>query len=344
MGRVTAAEVRLEKQFASAANRGECMVPETHADRIALNRRVQKGEVISPASGIFERPDHWSGLSPDQKALHLMRALAKKHPAWVFRGSSAALAWGLQVPYSIALPVKAYAEHTPEEPGSYLEVLEMPKPLRGIKVEHVDGVRAIDLMDAALESMLVAEFPDGLAIADSAIRALGWSRDDLLEYVEKAGHNRRGVRRALMIAQHADGRAENGGESRMRAFFIVRGYQLPELQVEMLDPTDPRRSYRVDFIWYLPDGRVIIGEFDGRIKYVDEELLNGRSAREVIMEEKDRESRLTWGRDARIVRLNWDDFKQLGNLQRKLDAAGVPRSSAASKLWHEKWAAATAIG
>lgn len=342
MVKVTAAEVRLEQQFARAAARGECMVPVTDADRVALNRRVQKGEVIAVTNGVYDRPDHWLGLSPNEKALHLMRALAKKHPTWVFRGSSAALAWGLQVPYSIALPVKVYAGHVPHEQGPYLEIHEAPRTPREPCVGRVNGVQAVDLAEAALESMLAVEFPDGLAIADSAIRALEWTRDELLEYVETAGRNRRGVRRALMIAQHADGRAENGGESKMRAFLIVRGFQLPELQVEVSDPLDPSRTFRVDFIWYLPDGRVVIGEFDGRIKYENERILRGRPAKEVILEEKDRESRLTWGRDASIVRLNWDDFKQPGTLQQKLEMAGVPRSQEACRLWHERWAAACA--
>lgn len=342
MGKVTAAEVRLEKQFARAAARGECMVPETHADRIALDRRLCKGEVISPASGLFERPEHWDGLSPDQKALHLMRALSKKHPTWVFRGSSAALAWGLQVPYPLVLPVKAYADRIPHEQGSCLEVVGVPRNLRGFGFESIGGVRVVRLQEAVLGSLLVADFPDGLAIADSALRVLGWSRNDLIQYVEEAGRGRRGLKRALMIARHADGRAENGGESRMRAFFIVSGYQVPDLQVEVPDPLDPSRLYRVDFIWYLPGGVVIIGEFDGRVKYEDEGMLKGRSAEEVVWEEKDRESRLTWGRDARIVRLNWDDFKHPASLQKKLDAAGVPRSQEAYQLWHESWTAAVA--
>ena len=265
-----------------------------------------------------------------------MHALGEKHPTWTLCASSAALAWGLDVPHPLALPVQAYAGKQLKHGGGNLRIHISSRPIIGVR--H-DGLRVAPVWDAVLETLLAAPFAYGLAVADSALRASGWTRDDLLGHLRGAGKGRHGIRRALITASHADERAENGGESRVRAFLIVQGFQLPELQIEIVDPADPTRVYRVDFYWLLPDGRVIIGEFDGMQKYVDERLLGDRTAVEALVAERQRESHLTLA-GYPVVRFTYDDLQHPQQLERLLTVAGVPRDLGAARAWRERWAAA----
>ena len=67
------------------------------------------------------------------------------------------------------------------------------------------------------------------------------SKEHLVEAVNKLGLNRRGVVTARRVARYADGLSESGGESKARALMIERGWQTPELQIELFDPVEPGR-------------------------------------------------------------------------------------------------------
>ena len=340
MKRTTATQHRLDALFDAAELRDACLVPKTPADAAALRRRVLAEEIVEPAPGLFARTPHWLALDPDDKAFHLMRALGEKHPTWTFCASSAALAWGLDVPHPLALPVQAYAGKQPKRSGGNLCIHTPSKPV--VSVVH-GGVHVVPLWDAVLETLLSAPFAYSLAVADSALRASGWTREDLLRYLREAGKGRHGIRRALITASYADGRAENGGESRARAFFIVQGFLPPDLQVEVTDPADPSRIYRVDFYWILPDGRVVIGEFDGKQKYADERMLGARTTIDALVAERQRESRLTLA-GYPVLRFTYDDLQHPQRLERLLTVAGIPRDLAAARAWRERWNAASPHG
>ena len=81
-----------------------------------------------------------------------------------------------------------------------------------------------------------------------------------------------------------------------------------------------------DFVFELTDGKTVLGEFDGRAKYEDEQLRAGSSTIDVLLKERQRESRLTL-MDVRIVRFNWNDVRTPGRLVRMLAAAGVTRAT-----------------
>lgn len=335
----TKAQRRLDAALDQAEARGSCLAPATRADDAALKRRLPKGEVISPAPGIFARPEYWLGLHPDERALSIMRALGEKHPAWIFRSSSAALAWGLDVPYPLALPVKAFAACQPAAVCDNLAVTPIHHQLPREMVGSVGDLRVTSFWESVLECLLEAPFSWGLAVADSALRASGWNAEQLVEFVRTAGKGRPGVRRALITASYADGRAESGGESRLRALIIVHGFQIPELQVEIPDPTDPTCVYRVDHFWKTPDGRRVANEMDGFCKYEDEAMLDGRTPTEVLVAERQRESRLTLA-GVTVLRFTYDDLQHPQKIDHLLTVAGVPRDMGAARAWREAWDAA----
>ncbi len=140
------------------------------------------------------------------------------------------------------------------------------RPQAAGALEQVDGVR-VTPFGAVEDCLLRAPFSYGLAIADSALRAKGVSRDDFCERLRMDCEGKCGYRRAQVIASYADGLSENGGESRFRAFFIAYGFPVPGLQVEFRDPLDPSQVFRVDYFWRLEDGTCVIGELDGKGKY-----------------------------------------------------------------------------
>jgi hypothetical protein len=75
----------------------------------------------------------------------------------------------------------------------------------------------------------------------------------------------------------------------------------------------------VDF-WWPEFG--LIGEFDGNGKYLRDELLDGRTTSEIIMEEKRRENRLR-ALGPRVTRWGWDTAVSLPTLAQHLAEAGL---------------------
>ena len=113
----------------------------------------------------------------------------------------------------------------------------------------------------------------------------------------------------------SDGRSESVGESRSRVLLHRWGVAPSALQFDV-HRHDGSRIGRTDFAW---EGRRVLGEFDGRIKY-GRLLRPGQEAGDVVFEEKRREDAMRdegWG----VVRWVWAD---LGVPQRL--AARVRRS------------------
>ena len=104
---------------------------------------------------------------------------------------------------------------------------------------------------------------------------------------------------------------------------IEHGWMVPQLQVELADPLEPERSYRVDYLWIV-NRRLIIGEFDGRIKS-EQAAVEGKLVG-FLFDERQRESRLSLYDNCKIVRLCWDDLNDPTMLDRKLELAGIPRN------------------
>ena len=119
--------------------------------------------------------------------------------------------------------------------------------------------------------------------------------------------------------------AENSGspgESYARALMHVLGFEIPVLQYAI---NTTRGTVYTDYYW---KNAGLVGEFDGREKYMKPEYLKGRTPSQVVIEEKDREDAIrATGR--RVFRLVWSDLT-VSRLERALEAAGVPRRRRAS--------------
>ena len=128
----------------------------------------------------------------------------------------------------------------------------------------------------------------------------------------------KGCGRAVRNLQLADARSGSAGESLSRGQMLLLGVPRPDLQVRFPRGDLPGDDV-VDFDW---PGLGAFGEFDGKAKYMREELRNGRTAEEVLWDEKVREDRIHRHR-RRVARWGWDVAMCRPRLERVLALAGV---------------------
>ena len=297
-----------------------CVYARTAAEAKQIERRVAAGSLEAVMPGLYARPDYWSELKFRQRYLHRVRALAQKHPDWTFCSYTAAVIYGLSVSHANLTHIHiAAAPAQSTTPGSQVIRHRYARQTRAIQMD----IAVTDIDQTITDCLVDASFVEGLIIADSALHEQLLSKGHLVEAVDKLGLNRRGVVTARSVARYADGLSESGGESKARALMIERGWQTPELQVELFDPVEPGRPYRVDYLWRAGD-QLIIGEFDGFVK--SEKAAEEGKLAKAQFDERQRESRLSLLDNCKIVRLCWDDLRDPSKLDRKLRVAGVPRA------------------
>lgn len=130
--------------------------------------------------------------------------------------------------------------------------------------------------------------------------------------------------RVFRLLRYANERSENGGESLARGTIIEDRFLTPRIQVTVTDP-QTNTEYRVDFVWKLDDGRVIVAEYDGTQKYVDPAMTDNRSIQEVVAKERARDEGLKRAGATEIVHFTYADVIERTPLRVKLIKAGVPQ-------------------
>lgn len=183
------------------------------------------------------------------------------------------------------------------------------------------------LVDTALDVIRHCPFSNSLVVADGVARALA-KQGQLAVGAKLADHPDvaaalAGIeavatrQRAFRIATLAHTLAESAGESYSRAVFELLGFEQP-IQQQSFSDSDGFIG-RSDFWWPV---QRIVGEFDGRGKYIDEALGGGDQASDAVYREKLREDRI---RDLgmRVVRWGWSDLERPGRLRAKLLRAGL---------------------
>lgn len=310
---------RLDALFSEAEAERRCLArPESAASHRAILRRIPS-EISSPIPGLYARNDHWNALDRTQRALHVARALAKLHPSWVFCGPTAAAAWNLETPHTLL--GQTYVAGTHRSAASTPHVKRLFTVVETVSL--MEGIPTCDPETAAIDCCRIATFPEGLAVMDSLLRSFDEDPRRLAELIDARFAKRRGVARARKALRFADGNSENGGESFARGVMVEEGFLPPRLQVEIPDPVEPGRMYRVDYLWET-DGGVIAGELDGRDKLADPALRKGKSMADVLRDERTRESRLT-ATGAKVLRFSFKDALDRKRFVRTLEAFGVPR-------------------
>lgn len=323
MGREVDSQVELS--LAEAESRGACLHSYSELVHKDLERRRNLGQVVEPLPGLYARAEYWEGLNPEQQAMHKICGLSRLRPGWVFCGSSAALVLGALVSWSCLDPIEVVS-------------LSGRKSLLGGKVRgryanesdaygtYNDGIWTTSPLRTALDCARRMTFRNAVAVVDSLMAKGLFSKEEFAEYLEDLPGGFRGAVKARRVAAFADSRSGSGGESIARAAMWELGFVKPELQVRFEDPVDGS-EYFVDFLWRLPDGRILVGELDGGEKYVNPKMTGGKSALEVMRDERRRESRVTASCDA-VLRFSPADVADNWKFSRLLEVFGVPRDHA----------------
>lgn len=331
MGRVCR-DRELAALLLAAERDGACLVASNPSLQKSLEVRKRRGEVVNPAKRMYARRAFWEGLSEKEKALSVLRTYQLLHPEWAFCRSSANLVYGLPVSFNDLKIVNVVVSQ--DQRYSATDGVRYHAFPSATRVESVNGLRVVPFERAVLDSLRFSDFPNGLAVADAALRSNRMSREGLLSYIRETGSRQKGRLKAEKIMLFADGRSESAGESIARAIMIELGFAMPELQVEFAHPLDSRRSYRVDFLWMREDGSRVIGEFDGRVKYENETMRRGRSAIRVLEDERIRESQLSlYGMP--IMRFSYRDMMDRKRFALLLKRFGVRHRDRAS-VEHER--------
>ncbi|MEE0377901.1 MAG: hypothetical protein UDV71_05740 [Collinsella sp.] len=330
--RNTLARNRMLARLTETAKQGALLATHDNTELMWLRRHVGTDDIAEPEPYLFCFQHDWDALTPVDRALRTIKGLAEFHPDWAFWGYDAALLWGLEVPNDLLGPRFLVKTGCSAALSGGCRLL---RPQVAGALGRVDGVWVTPFWRTVEDCLLRAPFSYGLAIADSALRAKGVSREDLCECLRADCEGRRGYRRAQVIASYADGLSENGGESRFRAFFIAYGFPVPELQVEFRDPLDPGQVFRVDYFWRLEDGTCVIGELDGKGKYT---LQNGEGRESVdpFVAERQRESHLTM-LGYKVLRFTFNELKNPGKLVEKMRLAGIPQRADLAEEWRRQW-------
>lgn len=309
---------QIEREIDQAERRGTLLAAQAGTARRTLRRRCATGLLIEPYAGLFARAEHWESLSSWQQTIQLMRGITRLHPTRVFCCQSAAVAHGLPVAswhlheLHLAIP-----QHTArkQQPGIVYHHLEPQS------IVTTMGIRATTLEQTVLDCACTLPLCDALAVADAALRLYDLNRSALEQHAKAHGTGRCGIRWARHVLQLADSASESWGESYARGLLYMLGYTLPELQVEIDLPPHLGGTRRVDFMWRLPGGGTVIGEFDGKEKYHEDDRVDLGA----FYRERQRESRLSIT-GALIMRFGFDDLKEPERFSRLLDAYGVPRA------------------
>ena len=299
-----------------------------------LRRRVGAGTLVRLRRGVFVDRATWEAC--DARGKHVLAARAVSvslPPSCVVSHASAAAV--LDLP-SVSRQLGRVEVIDPRRERAQTSPGVIRRP--GLVPDHhravVGGVRVTTAERTMIDLLGTADFADAVLCADAVLRA------ELMP----AGHaDQRSVRPRLLAARarleaalgppsSPGGRAarhalafaspwsENGGESLVRIALFELGAPEVELQVPFFD--EQGFIGRCDFVFVLLG---VALEFDGLEKYLDTVLLRGRTTRQVIAEEKEREARLRAHPDiSDIVRCEYRDVVDPRRLAAKLERAGVP--------------------
>jgi len=305
----------MKRLLDEAEHEGRCV--HATSDRIArrLQRLARTVRLTRARAGLFARPAYWDGLDEGERGRHVIRGLAAQDYDRVFYGVSAAIIWKIPVSWDALAGVCLATRRSSRS---------RRRVIRHDRLERVDGVRVTSLEQTVADCLCSMDFVNGLAVADHFLRHTGLSREGLLKIVGGACRGRHGAEQARITASFADPRAESGGESIARATMIRLGFMPPDLQKVIPDPIDMGRTYRLDFFWSLPDGRLVGGELDGRQKYLDVRLTHGADPEAVRERERIRESRIT-AHGVAMVRFRYADILNVTYFEGLLEAYGIPR-------------------
>ncbi|MGO4784080.1 type IV toxin-antitoxin system AbiEi family antitoxin domain-containing protein [Cryobacterium sp. W22_MBD10_FK3] len=292
-------------------------------DARMFRRSVDHGQGTRLRRGVFTTADRWAGLTARDRYLDHIRAViaTRRHDPVVSHQSAAAL-WG--IPLGGAWPGDVHVLAVPAtRVRSKNGVFVHRTAFDWDDVVELDGVLVTSPARTLLDLARTTTFGDAVVAIDHAINPRRATpevlvyADELSELLARCG-SLRGSTKAQRAIDFARPDADNPGESLSRVAIFELGFPDPELQCRHPNPRGG--WYFTDFEWRRFR---LIGEFDGRGKYLKEEFLRGRTPGDAVYDEKVREDHLR-AEGFRVVRWGPAELADRGALSRRLIEAGLP--------------------
>lgn len=294
-----------------------CYCPANEREYRALERCVRSGLLVRAFRGMYARKASWEALSVLEQARYVIRTLSDAHSSWIFSHTSAAIMHNLEVPYYVCRPFHYYGGPKTSGRGTAHITCHRGEALG----QQKNGALVTPIEQTVVDCAAYYPFRYALPIADSALHLGLTSTERLQSYLESRA-NKRGLRQARHVISLADARPDNGGESFVRAIMIENKLPLPDLQVPIEDPENPGHYFYADYLFERGDGTKIDMELDGKEKYLNGSMTNGRAAFDVMMAERHRESRITrYG--IQVVRFDFKTARNPRALLQRLALYGV---------------------
>jgi len=290
-----------------------------------LARACAAGALVRVSTGAYVPRACWEERDPrGRQLLRVVAAFRSRRPsalARVLSHESAALSWGL--------PTWGWPPRTVEFTDPTItrtrsgSTLVHAAPLEAHEiVERPDGLVVTSLHRTVLDLLTTRSREQAVVLVDHLLGS-GWT-EEALEQLLAERPRARARRRSAWAVSFGDAGGTSPGESVSRVVVHDAGLVPPELQRRFSDSEGFVGI--VDFFFPTGDGRGVVGEFDGRGKYLDDALREGRRADEVVLDEKEREDRLrALPATSGFARWGRRHVAEPRLLVAKLRAAGVPR-------------------
>jgi len=298
-----------------------------HTER-QIRRAVETGEFVVVRRGWYIGGRIWRSLWPEGR--HLLRVVAVHNDAVgalpIFCGPSAAVVHGFPL-YRADLS-RVHAATMRGASRSAADVLRHEMAVADVDVVEVEGLLCTSPVRTVFDASRMLSMEAAVAVADAALGrvAVNWNvhdvdaaaawKHDLRE--RAAESSMRGIAQARRVVEFADGRSQSAGESVSRLHLHRLGFREIEIQV-------PIRLPGGDECWvdFGLDEVDAFGEFDGKGKYLDPALRNGRSVAEVLLDEKRREDFIRGVTGRRFLRWKDEHIRTSRVLGARLRAFGV---------------------
>ena len=292
----------------------------TSGERNKLARLASTGHLVRVSRGVYLTSGIARRRSRDVSYRDLVRSRHVTSPIpLLFSHTSAAVLW--RIPRIGPWPDRVHVL-SPTTTGRSTAHLVHHVGAPVDSTVTIDGVAVTPLARTVIDLARTESTTNAVVAADAALagirlgeRTIHVDRAALVAELDRVGSGR-GTRAARFAADFARAEAASPGESLSRLSIARAGLTPPVLQQRFDD--DEGRMF-TDFWW--PEVR-IAGEFDGVGKYLRDEWTDGRSAAEVVIDEKRREDRLR-RQVAGLARWGWDVASSPARLGALLRAAGV---------------------
>ena len=289
-------------------------------DDRTLRRAAEAGRLTRAAPGTYVDAAAWSALTPEERhrAGALLR-LDRTSSDVVASHETAATLHGLPLlgPPPQIVHVIDRGRRTSAQGRA---IARHAVPLLDDEVTVVDGVAVTTPARTALNLCLGRGLHAGVVALDHGLRHGLLGTEEVRDLLTRRSRSP-GRRAALVALDLADASSASPLESASAVTAHLLGAPRPERQRTFRTPSGTFVG-TVDF-WWPEQGAV--GEADGRSKYLDPALRDGRSAGEVVVAEKHREDALRRLAEVRTFgRWGWADALDPRRLAVTLTQLGVP--------------------